>query len=236
MATADMDDTTPADTPPAPRTQGQRRDAARARMLAAAMQLISQGGAARLNLVDVGREAGYSHALPHYHFKNKVGLLLAVYHHISDTAGARVKAWLRRRRKAPVPPGLDTIEASIRAYLGLAAGDPTPSRVMNVLWSESASSIPELADTVRATSRSYLAQHEDQLRQAIARGEVDPAVDVASMAVLVLALQRGLAFQQLLDPSGVDLGRVADVAVSLVRRGLAHPDADPAVARRTILD
>ena len=208
-----------------PRTNGELREEATGRMIDTAIRLIAERGAARLTLVDVGKAAGYSHSLPNYYFKSKLGLLLAVYRFISETASERARAWIRARHPTPVEPGMDSLEAIVRSYLGLAAGDPTPSRVMNVLWSEAATSMPELIDTVQPSSRSYLAHYEAQVRAGIARGEIDPAVDPASVAVLVLALLRGVASQELLEPTRVDLAHIADVAVALLRKGLAPPAA-----------
>jgi len=221
---------------PRQRTNTELREEAKGRMLAATIRLIADRGASKLSLVDVGLASGYSHSLPNYYFKTKARLLLEVCRFISDAARERAKAWIQRHRTSPVQPGLDNIESTIRTYLALALDDAGPTRAMHVLWSESASSMPVLLEAVRPLNHRYLARLEGHLRLGMQRGEVDASVDAASMAVLILALLRGVASQHLLEPNRVDLDRVAETAVQLIRRGLAASaatlDSVPATASR----
>jgi AcrR family transcriptional regulator len=203
------------------RSNAQLRDAAKARILTTAIRLIAQRGAAKLTLVDIAREANFSHSLPNYYFRNKTLLLLEVHRFISVTSRSRAKAWLARNTAARAQPGLESIESTIRAYLGLALDDAIPTRAMNVLWSESVSSTPVLLAAVRDSNRIYLDRFESHIRAGIRRGEMDPQTDAASLAVLILALLRGLASQQLLEPNAVDLQRLAQTAIAFVRQATA---------------
>jgi AcrR family transcriptional regulator len=225
------DDGKPADGPQAdavPRTNGQLREEATERMLETAIRLIAERGASRLSLVDVGRESGYSHSLPNYYFKTKTRLLLQVYQTISRSFTASAAQWRRRRGLATPTAGLDSVESTVRAYLGLASSHTTRSRAMNVLWAESYSSMPVLLDVAKPLNDEYLQVLEADLRAAVRKGHVDPDADIAAVAVIVLALLRGVVGQHLLDPSRADLPRVADAFNSLLRRGLApQPGAVP---------
>jgi AcrR family transcriptional regulator len=212
------------------RTNVELREEARRRMLGAAIRLIAQRGASKLSLVDVGLSSGYSHSLPNYYFKTKARLLLEVCRYISDAARERAKAWISDHWTTPIQPGMESIESTIRTYLALATDDAGLTRAMNVLWSESASSMPVLLEAVRPLNHRYLARLERHIRLGVQRGEVDPSVDAPSMAVLILALLRGVASQHLLEPTGVDLERVTQTAVQLIRRGLAAPAANAASA------
>ena len=52
------------DSPDRPRTNAELREEAISRMTLTAIRLIAEHGAAKLSLVDVGREAGFSHSCP----------------------------------------------------------------------------------------------------------------------------------------------------------------------------
>ena len=73
------------------RTNAELRDEAIGRMTTTAMRLVAARGAARLSLVDVGRESGYSHSLPNYYFGSKKGLLLHVYRYIVHNARDKIR-------------------------------------------------------------------------------------------------------------------------------------------------
>lgn len=207
-----------------PRTNAELREEATGRMVETAIRLIAQRGASKLSLVDVGRESGYSHSLPNYYFKTKKGLLLEVYAFIVDSFRARARKWIKGNIKHWVRPGLDNIEATVRAYLGLAGTDPTRSRAMHVLWAESFSSMPELLEEVRPSNRRTLEFFEEQIRIGIQRGEIDPEVDPEALAVVIFALMRGAVAQHLLDPERVSLERVTESVMSMLRRGILARD------------
>lgn len=204
-----------------PRTNAELRDEAIARMLQTAIRLIAERGATRLSLVDVGREAGYSHSLPNYYFGSKAGLLRQVYAHIIGGARPRIRDWARRHHPERIRPGLGNIRATVLAYLGLIGDDPTGARAMHVLWSESISSMPELVDAVQPWNRLFVEFFDQQLRVGIARGEVTPELDVESVAILLAAVLRGAVAQMLADPQQVDIERLATAAARLIERGVA---------------
>jgi AcrR family transcriptional regulator len=60
---------------PARRTQAQRSAEARERLLQAAAALIAEGGLGALTVAEVGRRAGYSRGIAHYHFGSKDALV-----------------------------------------------------------------------------------------------------------------------------------------------------------------
>ena len=199
------------------------REEATGRMVETAIRLIARHGASKLSLVDVGRESGYSHSLPNYYFKTKARLLLEVYDFIIGRFKKSAQAWNRNRLGRHPRPGLENIEATIHAYLGLASAEPTRSRALNVLWAESFSSMPELLEEVRPSNASTLSFLEDQLRIGIRRGEIRADIDVESMAVILIALLRGTVSQSLIEPGRVDLARVCEAVLGLLRQGVAVP-------------
>ena len=210
-----------------PRTNAELREEAIARMMATSIRMIAECGASKLSLVDVGRASGYSHSLPNYYFGSKRKLLLDAYEHIVGGAAGRFRAWTRRHIPDRIRPGLDDIRATLRAYLGVVRDEPFQSRAMHVLLSESISSMPELLEVVRPWNRRFVGYFERQLSIGIEQGEVDPGIDVESVAVLLAALLRDVVAQSLADPERVDLDRVTRAALLLVERGLGKRATEP---------
>lgn len=203
-----------------PRTNAELREEATGRMIETAIRLVAERGATRLSLVDVGREAGYSHSLPNYYFKTKKRLLVEVYARIVGNFQQRAKTWAKAHARTPLRPGLSHLESTIGAYCNLATQGPG-ARAMHALWAESISAMPELLEEVRPLNHRSLEMFEEQIRIAIQRGEIDAGVDVESLAVMIFGMLRGAVAQWLIDPERVDLSRVADVAIAVLHKGLA---------------
>lgn len=213
-------------TPPkagAARTNAELREEAVTRMVETSVDMIAERGASRLTLVDVGRESGYSHSLPNYYFKNKARLLTEVYAFILGRARDRIRDWVKTREPVRVRPGLQNVQATIRAYIALIRNEPASSRAMHVILAESVSSMPELLDAVRPHNRQLLQFFEAELHTAVKRGEIDPATDVPALALLIAALLRGSVSQYMVDPAMVDLDRLAATITQLLARGIAVP-------------
>lgn len=207
------------------KTNAELREAATRRMIDTAIRLIAKHGAARLSLVDVGRESGYSHSLPNYYFKSKKRLLIEVFDHIITGFRPRAQEWARVHNPVRVRPGLSNIEATIRAYMGLATEDAERSRAMHVLWAESFSSMPELQPLARPFNERSVQFFSEQIRIGIERGEIRADVDPQALGVTLLALLRGLASQALIDPAAVDLKQCGEMAIGMLLQGIALPPA-----------
>lgn len=215
----------------APRTNAELREEAITRMIQTSIEMVASRGASRLSLVDVGREAGYSHSLPNYYFKNKTRLLTEVYAFILRHARVRIRNWVKTEEPGRIRPGLQNVLATIRAYLALIRNDPAGSRAMHIILAESMSSMPELLPAVRPHNRQLLEFFEAELRTAVQRGEVDPDIDIASMSMLIAALLRGSMAQYMIDPEKVDLERLGDTLTKLLCRGMAVPATQDAAVR-----
>ncbi len=205
------------------RTNAEHRDEATRRMMETATRLIAERGASKVALVDVGRDSGYSHSLPTYYFKSKKRLLLEVYSFIIARARRRIRDWARERVSERIRPGIGGIQATVRAYLGLACTDPTASRAMSILWSEAICSMPELLEVVRPQNSEFVGFFEQQIRIGVQRGEIDPSVDAESVALLLVATLRGAVAQYMAEPERVNLERLAETIVDLLNRSIVLP-------------
>ncbi len=209
------------------RGNAELREESMQRILDTAIRHIAARGASKLSLIDVGRDSGYSHSLPTYYFKTKRQLVLEVCRLIIGAFPRRSGSWIQERTGMRPRPGLETVEATIRAYLALSSGDRSPRmRALHVLWAESCSSMPELLEVVRPFNDRSIKAIAEQLRIGVRQGEIAPSVDVEALALVLLGMLRGALAQYLLDPEHVDMERVADAMVALLRRGVT--DAAPA--------
>jgi AcrR family transcriptional regulator len=204
---------------PGPKTNAELREVAISRMIQTAIRLLAKHGAAKLSLVDVGRESGYSHSLPNYYFNTKEQLLLEVYSFITARFRTRATAWAREHIKHRIHPGLSNVDATIRAYLALVRVEPERSRAMNVIWAESFSSMPGLLKQVRPANARTLEFFEREIEFAIGKGEMDAAIDPKALSMVIVSTLRGAVSQYLLDPEGVQLDTVADTLVTMLRKG-----------------
>lgn len=203
----------PAQPPARRRTQAERREEAERRLLEAAVQLVARRGSLRTTLAEIGEAAGYSRGLPAHRFGSKAGLLRALAAHIGERFDAQ-------RQAAPArEPGLDTIRGSVELYFNRTDANWTSTRALLVMMTEALIEPPGLADDLAAYNRSALAFFEHHIRVGVERGEIDPGVDPAADAVVLLGALRGAMLQWLLDRD-IDLGRVRDRMLEVVDRSL----------------
>ena len=113
-------------------------------LIAAAMPLLAQAGAAGLSLREVAKAAGVSHAAPYRHFRDKTALLEAV-----AAAGYRrlMQACRQAERRFPRDPRRQLVEAGM-AYLMLAAENP---EIIHLMFG---GLLEECGEELREASRS----------------------------------------------------------------------------------
>ena len=145
-------------------------------LIAAAADLLDQGGPAAVTLRAVGQRAGVSHNAPYKHFADKEDLLATI-------AGRE----LSRRSGAPRAnegPG-EALERRAKAYVRWAMRYPQRFKLVFGAWSQGNA---ELAEAASASRAAFV----DTVRAAQAAG-LAPAGDPARVTALVLALAHGAA-------------------------------------------
>lgn len=197
-------------TPPR-RTQAQRREHSRRRMLDAALDLLAERRSLRFTLAEVGERAGYSRGLPGQVFASKAGLIEALAQHILETSDARTPHETRGE-------GLEAVLTTVRL---LIIGGPRQHRIhqaVHVLLGEgSAAGSPyqAAAAALNQVSTGYLSKH---LRIAAAKGEVRGDLDFRAQASLIIAAVRGTVLNWQLEPDRYDLEALwAELDASLKR-------------------
>jgi AcrR family transcriptional regulator len=197
------------------RTQAERREEARHKLLDAALDIVARTGTVRLTLAEVGEAAGYSRGLPAHRFGSKAGLLRALAAHIN----ARFQEQLRAA--PPRSDGLDAIRGNISVYFSRTDRHWTTTRALLVMMTEGIMEGATLKADMAAYNRAALAFFEAQIRIGVEQGEIRADTDPATTAVLLLGALRGVMLQWLLDRR-VDLLEVRDRLLDIVDRALAR--------------
>ncbi|MEQ8178148.1 MAG: TetR/AcrR family transcriptional regulator [Amphiplicatus sp.] len=102
-------------TPSPKRTQHERREESRERILDAAEELFAKRGYHGVTMKDVSREAGVDAGLLHYYFAGKAGVFKAVIDRRADIVNTTRLASMQRYEKEAA--GAMTVEGIVRAYL-----------------------------------------------------------------------------------------------------------------------
>jgi AcrR family transcriptional regulator len=149
----------------------------RERLIAAATQLLDQGGPATVTLREVGRLAGVSHNAPYKHFTDKEDLLAAV--------AARELARQSRRgaRMAEGESPDETLRTMMHNYVKWAARYPHRFKLTFGSWSIESSEL----DAAATTARRALVDAVERAQRTHALPPGDPE----RVGALILAVAHG---------------------------------------------
>jgi AcrR family transcriptional regulator len=198
------------------RTQQERTEESKEKLLAAAMQLIGERGYRGTTLADIGRRAGVSRGLVTYHFGTKEACVREVLERIRSSAMIFTAVEQSGKR------GLDALAQLVEGYLLGYTSRLPGSRAIFVAIVESFTSNPELADLMKQNDESFKGSIKRFLDEADDLGEVPEGIDVEGAAILIMGLLRGVALQWLVDEEAVDFDRlipqIQRVVADAVRR------------------
>jgi AcrR family transcriptional regulator len=190
-------------------------------ILEATCRVIAREGADGLRMSTVAREAGVSSALLHYYFDTRADLLMQAFEHADVKADEAAEAAL-----ADIPLAIDRLLRLVEIY----AGADAVFRDDWVLWVEmwrSAIFDERLAESVRASSASWMEQIAGLMEEAKADGAIPSHVVIEDAAVRLAATVDGLGLQIL---SGIISH---ERAAELIRNALAIEFGLPMTARST---
>lgn len=196
------------------RTQQERRSEAEQRLVAAAAELISEGGPSSLTLAKVGERAGYSNGLASHYFGSKGALISRVAEAVSQQFHAAMTETAELDR-----PLLDATQSFVGVFFDVLR-DPLPiNRARLVLIADAiAHEDSDSRDVMVDYSREFREQIAIRLQAGIDAGELDATVDANALAAVFVGLLRGIAFELMLDPT-IDLAACrAEVEAFVVAR------------------
>lgn len=196
------------------RTQQERVAESDQRMLSAALRLIAERGYRGTSLAAIGEAAGYSRGLVHERFGSKAGLLWALTKQI-------LRAWNQESRSHVAErTGIDALCDMLDNHRR-AIEEDRGIRSFYALMFEAIGPTPDLQPEFRELHVRFRADIEKLLRAGIKSGEIRSDIDPKAQAALMLATQRGIGFQWLLDPSAFSLKAAYEQQKKNLRRALA---------------
>ncbi|MFJ6749109.1 MULTISPECIES: TetR/AcrR family transcriptional regulator [unclassified Streptomyces] len=158
-----------------------------AQILEAAARLIARRGVRGLRVEEVSAEAGVSTALIYYHFKDRAGLLRRTLEFINQRAV--------RYTDAAMQPS-DDPRTQLTEMLLLELQDAPQVRENSAAWGEfRATAIfdPDLREQLATSTREWVEDLADLVRQAQAAGLAGPGIAPSAAAERLTALVEGLS-------------------------------------------
>jgi AcrR family transcriptional regulator len=186
---------------PTRRTQTQRRLAAESRLLQAAAELISEQGAARTSLAEIGTRAGFSRGHVNHHFGSKAELLHRLV--------MRAQEDFVQLRPTPGPDALVNLIELSDLYLRSMIPGNAVTRAFVMMWAESVGH-DELRQNYVEADRRFRATIRKFVAQGLEQGSIRPGTSPAGLAAVLVGQLRGLVLQAQVDPKAIQ--RVAVIA------------------------
>jgi AcrR family transcriptional regulator len=194
-----------------------RSEAARERVLQAALRALAANGYQGSSLAGIAEEAGMTTAGLLHHFPSKEQLLVAVLAERDRSDGVRyqlrgIEGLAALDRLAELVEYNALVPGLVRAFtvlLGEGVGEGHPARE----WFERR--YPRRRDNIAAA-----------LRAGVDTGEIRPDIDADAIAAQIIAMMDGLQVQWLLNPDQVDLAAVFRHYISGVRAAIGAKPED----------
>ncbi len=191
------------------RSNSARSEAARERVLQAALRALAANGYRGSSLASIAADAGLTNAGLLHHFPSKNELLVAVLAERDRLDHTRFH-----------PPGLRGLAAfdRLQELVEHNTCNPELVRAFTVLLGES---VGEEHPARRWAQERYPRLQDElagALRAGIEDGEIRADVDVGAVAVQVFAMMDGLQVQWVLDPERVDMGALFAAYLDGLRR------------------
>jgi AcrR family transcriptional regulator len=197
-----------------------RSDAARERVVAAALKAIAAEGYQGSSLARIAGEAGLSQAGLLHHFPSKEELLVAVLAERDRLDGARFRL---------AEAGFQGLAALDRLVQLVEHNTLVPGLVQafTVLAGESVSDHHPARAWFQDRYPRRRANIAAAVRAGIDAGEIHRDVDCDALAAEIIAMMDGLQLQWLLDPDHLDMAAVFADYIQGVRRAISIHPTDP---------
>lgn len=191
------------------RTQAERTRQRKEQVIHAAIRFFGQQGFHGARLADIAEAAGLTEPGLLHHYHSKAQLLMDVLaerdrvdsERFTPTAGA----------------GADSLLASLQALVEYNQTVPGLVQLFTVLVAESIDEQHPGHKFFKQRYQNLREQHIDIIRQAQRRGEIREDIPAEDLILLVFALMDGLQIQWLFEPGKVNMARLFEQFIRLVK-------------------
>jgi len=189
--------------------RAERRDA-RAAFLRAAAAVFSERGFQDASVEDIAHRAGYSKGAIYWHFESKDDLFFAL---LEERLERPIREMIELLESAP--PEQDMGPEASRRFVELLESERELLLLQHEYWSQAVRD-----SKLRARYASQRAELRAAFGCAISTrlehlGAPPGAVEVETMATVIMALSAGLAEERLIDPGAVPDGLLGETIVLL---------------------
>ncbi|MGG7102445.1 TetR/AcrR family transcriptional regulator [Rhodococcus sp. 24CO] len=203
---------------PGRRSQSDRKEESRAKLIKAAIELLGTNGYSGTTLIEIGRRAGLSRGLVTFHFGTKEQIMIAVVATIRE----RVQSTLVGENFR----GLEAIDQLVDNYLLGDVDSGSTIRAMYIIIMESVTSSPGLRPSVAEHNTVFRNLVAGWISEALDDDQVEPHSDPYTLATVVEGLLRGALIQYIVEPSAVDRADVAMLVKHMIRNQLRATATD----------
>ena len=188
-------------------------DERRAVTVEAVVQLAAEQNPSEITTTAIAKHMGVTQGALFKHFPTKDAILQAVMEWVAERLIARTD----KAAQAAASP-LAAIEAMFMAHVEFVAEHPGVPRMMFGELQRAGETAPKRM--AQALIRRYGERLHRLIDEGIARGELNPALDVEAAATLFVGTIQGLVMQSLLAGDVANIRRDAPRVFAIYRRGI----------------
>jgi TetR/AcrR family acrAB operon transcriptional repressor len=177
--------------------------ATRDSILDAAEQLFVKQGVSGTTLQHIATAAGVTRGAIYWHFLDKGAMFNAMMERVKMPLEAAMQQF---NQANPADP-LDTLREYMLGVFRVTVEDPKARRVFEIatMKMEYLDEMSAVRERRKQNQELWMARTENRIRDAIAIGQVNAAVDPYAVALGLWAILDGLIRAWLLDPQGFEL-------------------------------
>lgn len=188
-------------------------DERRAVTVEAVVQLAAEQNPSEITTTAIAKHMGVTQGALFKHFPTKDAILQAVMEWVAE----RLIARMDKAAQAAASP-LAAIEAMFMAHVEFVAEHPGVPRMMFGELQRAGETAPKRM--AQALIRRYGERLHRLIEEGIARGELNPALDIEAAATLFVGTIQGLVMQSLLAGDVANIRRDAPRVFAIYRRGI----------------
>ena len=188
-------------------------DERRAVTVEAVVQLAAEQNPSEITTTAIAKHMGVTQGALFKHFPTKDAILQAVMEWVAE----RLIARMDKAAQAAASP-LAAIEAMFMAHVEFVAEHPGVPRMMFGELQRAGETAPKRM--AQALIRRYGERLHRLIEEGIARGDLNPALDVEAAATLFVGTIQGLVMQSLLAGNVANIRRDAPRVFAIYRRGI----------------